>query len=252
MSDATRLNTPDVAPWFSAHAVRYGDLAFLSGCMPLDLEGRLVEGDFESQMHTTLGNLAVVLEYLGAGFGDVLRTTVWVTQIAERPTVRAVRTEYFGETRTAGTLVEVPRLAIPGAMVAIDCIAGVGSHERQEIKAPELEPQFSADAVRYGDFVFVTGCVATGREGNVVGDGDLAAQTRQTLENLRWSLRAAGADLGDVLKTNVYMTDCSQRALTYDIRTEFFGAAPPASTMLEVSALGRPELLIEIDAIAAA
>jgi 2-iminobutanoate/2-iminopropanoate deaminase len=136
-------------------------------------------------------------------------------------------------------------------MVAIECIAGRGTHERVELEAPELEPQFSADAVRYGDLVFVTGCVATDVDGNVVGEGDLAAQMRRTLDNLRWSLRAAGLDLGDILKTNVYMTDVSQRALTYDIRTEYFGAAPPASTMLEVGALGRPELLIEIDAIAA-
>jgi 2-iminobutanoate/2-iminopropanoate deaminase len=246
-----RIDTPGVAPWFSAHAVKHGDLAFLSGAMPLDADGALVEGDFATQMHATLRNLGLVLESVGAGFGDVLRTNVWLTEIAERPTVRAVRTEYFGETKTASTLVEVPRLAVEGAMVAMDCIAGVGGHLRMEIKAPELEPQFSADAVRYGDLVFVTGCVATDSEGTVVGEGDLAAQMRQTLDNVRWSLRAAGLDLADILKTNVYMTNVSERALTYDIRTEYFGAAPPSSTMLEVTALGRPELLIEIDAIAA-
>jgi enamine deaminase RidA (YjgF/YER057c/UK114 family) len=124
--------------------------------------------------------------------------------------------------------------------------------ERVEVKVPELYPMFSADAVRYGDLIFVSGCVSADSEGNIVGEGDLAAQTRKTLDNLRMILQASGADLKDVLKTTVFMLDISQRGLTHDIRREYFGDFPPASTMVEVRALGRPEYLIEIDAIAAA
>src|SRR5204862_7928157 len=122
--------------------------------------------------------------------------------------------------------------------------------ERVEVKAPELYPMFSADAVRYGDLIFVSGCVAADSEGNIVSD-DLATQTRKTLDNLRMVLQAAGADLKDVLKTTVFMLDISQRGVTHEIRQEYFGDSPPASTMVEVKGLGRPEYLIEIDAIAA-
>jgi enamine deaminase RidA (YjgF/YER057c/UK114 family) len=124
--------------------------------------------------------------------------------------------------------------------------------ERTEVKVPGLYPMFSADAVRFGDLIFVSGCVSADSEGNIVGEGDLAVQTRTTLDNLRMVLQAAGADLKDVLKTTVYMLDISQRGVTHDIRKEYFGESPPASTMLEVKGLGRPEYLIEIDAIAAA
>jgi 2-iminobutanoate/2-iminopropanoate deaminase len=124
--------------------------------------------------------------------------------------------------------------------------------ERTEIEVPGLYPMFSADAVRYGDLIFVSGCVSADSEGNIVGEGDLAVQTRQTIENLRMVLQASGAELKDVLKTTVFMLDISQRGLTHDIRKEYFGDSPPASTMVEVKGLGRPEYLIEIDAIAAA
>jgi enamine deaminase RidA (YjgF/YER057c/UK114 family) len=124
--------------------------------------------------------------------------------------------------------------------------------ERSEVEAPGLYPMFSADAVRYGDLIFVSGCVSADGEGNIVGEGDLAAQTRKTLDNLRMVLQASGADLKDVLKTTVFMLDISQRGVTHDIRQEYFGDSPPASTMVEVKGLGRPEYLIEIDAIAAA
>jgi enamine deaminase RidA (YjgF/YER057c/UK114 family) len=124
--------------------------------------------------------------------------------------------------------------------------------ERSEIKVAGLYPMFSADAVRYGDLIFVSGCVSADSEGNIVGEGDLAAQTRKTLDNLRMVLQASGADLKDVLKTTVFMLDIGQRGVTHDIRKEYFGDAPPASTMVEVKGLGRPEYLIEIDAIAAA
>jgi 2-iminobutanoate/2-iminopropanoate deaminase len=123
--------------------------------------------------------------------------------------------------------------------------------ERSEVKVPGLYPMFSADAVRFGDLLFVSGCVSADGEGNIVGEGDLALQTRTTLDNLRMVLQAAGSDLEHVLKTTVFMLDISQRGVTHDIRKEYFGDSPPASTMVEVKGLGRPEYLIEIDAIAA-
>jgi enamine deaminase RidA (YjgF/YER057c/UK114 family) len=123
--------------------------------------------------------------------------------------------------------------------------------EIRRIKAEGLQKMFSADAICYGDTLYVSGCVPLNADGSLVGAGDLDAQTRKTLSNLQLVLTAAGTDFGHVLKTTVYLTDISQRAVTHAIRREIFGQRPPASTMVEVSALGGEGIMIEIDAIAA-
>jgi 2-iminobutanoate/2-iminopropanoate deaminase len=120
-----------------------------------------------------------------------------------------------------------------------------------EIKAEGLQEMFSADAIRYGDLLFVSGCVPLDSAGNLVGRGDLEAQTRKTLENLELVLRSAGTGFEHVLKTTVFMTNIEQRGVTHAIRAEIFGKRPPASTMVEVSRLGGEGIEIEIDAIAA-
>jgi enamine deaminase RidA (YjgF/YER057c/UK114 family) len=121
----------------------------------------------------------------------------------------------------------------------------------EEIKADGLQAMFSADAIRYGDLVFVSGCVPLDTDGNLVGAGDLERQTRKTLENLELVLRSAGTDFQHVLKTTVYLTNIEERGVTHAIRREIFGARPPASTMVEVSRLGGEGIEVEIDAIAA-
>jgi 2-iminobutanoate/2-iminopropanoate deaminase len=121
----------------------------------------------------------------------------------------------------------------------------------ETIEAEGLQEMFSADAIRYGDLLFVSGCVPLATDGTLVGRGDLEAQTRKTLSNLELVLRAAGTDFAHVLKTTVYLTDISRRGVTHAIRAEIFGQRPPASTMVEVSALGGDGIEIEIDAIAA-
>lgn len=115
----------------------------------------------------------------------------------------------------------------------------------------DIQPMFSADAIRHGDLLFVSGCVPLDTEGNLVGKGDLAAQMRKTLENLGTVLAAAGCSFEDVIKTGVFITDIKKKPLTYDVRREFFGDRPPASTMVEVSSLDGEGVEIEIDAIAA-
>jgi enamine deaminase RidA (YjgF/YER057c/UK114 family) len=122
--------------------------------------------------------------------------------------------------------------------------------ELQPVEA-DIQPMFSADAMRYGDLLFVSGCVPLDHEGNLVGKGDLAAQMRKALENLGTVLAAAGTDFEHVIKTSVFLTDISKKPLTYDVRREFFGSRPPASTLVEVSGLDGEGLEVEIDAIAA-
>lgn len=101
-----------------------------------------------------------------------------------------------------------------------------------------------------GRIVCCSGAVSLAADGSVVGKGDIVAQTRQTLENLRLSLEAAGATFDDVVKINSYLTDFSLFPQIAPVRAEYLKEPYPASTTVEVSALIFPELMIEIEAIA--
>ena len=105
-------------------AVRAGDLLFVSGCVPVDSEGKLVgDGDVVAQTRQALENVGRVLEAAGVTFADIAKVTLYLTDVDDRPKINPVRREFFGETRPASTLVEVSRLAIPGAKVEIEAVA---------------------------------------------------------------------------------------------------------------------------------
>jgi reactive intermediate/imine deaminase len=105
-------------------AVQAGGLLFVSGIVPVDGAGRLVGGeDVVAQTRQVFENMRAVLEAGGCGFEDVVKVTVYLTDIDDRPLINPLRQEVFGEARPASTLVEVPRLAVEGAKVEIECIA---------------------------------------------------------------------------------------------------------------------------------
>jgi reactive intermediate/imine deaminase len=104
--------------------------------------------------------------------------------------------------------------------------------------------------VNRGKTVYIAGQVAFDATGALVGKQDFIAQTRQVMENLKAALASAGATFENVVKVNTYVTDMSQIQALREIRTSYFGANPPASTLVQVVALARPELMIEIEAIA--
>ncbi|HKP09924.1 MAG TPA: RidA family protein [Gaiella sp.] len=109
-------------------AVRAGDLLFVSGVVAVDGEGKLVGGeDVVAQARQVFESMAVVLDAAGCSFADVVKVTIFLTDVDDRPLVNPVRQEVFGSTRPASTLVEVPRLAVEGAKIEIDCVALVPS-----------------------------------------------------------------------------------------------------------------------------
>ncbi len=103
-------------------------------------------------------------------------------------------------------------------------------------------------AVRDGNHVFVSGTTATDSSGKIVGVGDAAAQTRQTLENIKRALEKAGARLDDVVRTRIYVTDISRWEAIGRVHGEYFGAIRPATAMVEVRKLIDPSMLVEIEA----
>jgi reactive intermediate/imine deaminase len=123
---------------------------------------------------------------------------------------------------------------------------------REEIRVPELAEPVShyTDAVRAGDLLFVSGCIAVDGEGRLVGGDDVVAQTRQVFANVEAILAAAGASIRDVVKVTVFLTDVGDRAAVNTVRKEVFGDTRPASTLVEVSKLVVDRARVEIEVVA--
>jgi 2-iminobutanoate/2-iminopropanoate deaminase len=122
------IRAPELVPPLGPYsdAVRHDGLLYVSGCVPLDQDGKLVgEGDFIAQARQAFENLGHVLRAGGADFANVLKLTIYLTDIADRPHMTPVRHEFLGETRPASTLVEVSALAVPGIKVEVEAIAAV-------------------------------------------------------------------------------------------------------------------------------
>ena len=102
-------------------------------------------------------------------------------------------------------------------------------------------------AVRIGNHIWVAGTTATDENGNVVGVGDAAVQTRYALQKIGRALECAGATFADVVRTRMFVTDISQWEIIGRIHGEIFGSIRPASTMVEVAKLVDPQHLIEIE-----
>src|SRR5262245_47534830 len=101
-----------------------------------------------------------------------------------------------------------------------------------------------------GHTIYISGQIAFDRDGNIIGAGDFRAQTVRVFENLKAALAAAGATFEHVVKVTTFVTDMKNAPILREVRANYFGKNPPAGTLVQISGLVIPELMIEIEAIA--
>ena len=106
-------------------AVRWDDTLYISGIPPLDANGRVVSEDPAAQARQVFENMKIILDAAGATFADVLKVTVYLTDVNDRTKINPVRQEYFGAARPASTLIGINELAIPGMKVEIEAVVGL-------------------------------------------------------------------------------------------------------------------------------
>jgi reactive intermediate/imine deaminase len=138
-------------------------------------------------------------------------------------------------------------------LTAVPAIAFAQAPKIRRTNPPELSKPTGYTHVvdaSGGRTVYISGQIALDKDGKVVGEGDMKAQVEQVFKNLQTALAAAGATFKDVVKMNTYMTDLAQVQAVREVRGRYFGDVTPASTLVQVVHLARPEFLIEIEVVA--
>jgi enamine deaminase RidA (YjgF/YER057c/UK114 family) len=127
------------------------------------------------------------------------------------------------------------------------------SMKKKAVSSPHVKeprPQTWSNCVVRGDQVFISGMTAHDLAGNVMGDGSMYDQTARTFEKVKHMIEAAGGQMDDIVKLLIFVTDITQRDDVWRARAECFTGDFPSCSLVEVSALATPEILVEIEAVA--
>lgn len=235
-----------------SRAVRVGDMVLQSGTTAIDRQGNVRGvGDVARQVETIMTIAGWSMGKAGGSLADVVRSRIYVTDIAVGDAAARTLARHFRDVRPAATLVQVNGLARPDQLVEIefDAVDGARQAGRRISSGRPIEEEYAySRAVRVGDRVFVSGTTALNPTGSVDAIGDLYGQTRRVMETIFRALAEAGGTREDLVYTKTFLTTFEGHADYTRAWLEALGDVRPVSTLLVVPALVRPELLIEVEA----
>jgi enamine deaminase RidA (YjgF/YER057c/UK114 family) len=243
-------------PGVSFHPSRTLFTAGLTGRNP---DGTVAAGGMAGQTRRTLERLQPILAKAGTGFDNVVKQLVYVTDLdAYNSDGRPERAKFFGATRAASTGLVVRRLADPALLIEVELVVDVpGSPQGKPLLEKYNVENHGGNfhqgvVVNGGRLLYLAGQVANNIDGSVAGAGDWRRQAEKVYENIGHLLRAAGAAPGAVVKETTWVLSIdSWRGSSVPVRGGFYDGDFPASTLVEIPGLARPEFLVEIDVIAA-
>ena len=246
-----------------------GNLIFVGGQVSADSRGRATSrGDIATQTRNTFENINRVLKEAGADMTDVVKLNTYYQFDGEGPEITEfweqmtkVRLEYLPDPGPAATAVRVNGFGSEDLLIEIEAIAAVGVEKTRLMPKDHWDwsiPTPFPQGWKAGNLVFVGGQISADSRGRTISPGDIAAQTRNTFENIRLVLKEAGANMTDVVKLNTYyqfdgegpeITDFWEQMTK--VRLEYLPDPGPSGTAVRVNGFAYEGLLIEVEAIAA-
>jgi enamine deaminase RidA (YjgF/YER057c/UK114 family) len=247
----------DSRPHLYSQAIKTGNAIYVSGQVSCDAKGNIVgRGDFEVQMGMSLENMKHTLAAAGATMDEVIFMHMFSKdeRYMHRDSYTRVWTKYFHSPFPACTSIQYGNLAVRGLMTEFDGIAEIGRQEtiRPPDVADSIPGQLYPQATKVNNRIYVSGQTSWDEKGNSVGQGDFETQTRVVYENMRRTLKAAGAEMSNVVKLGIFTRDMRliRRGQYGKIFKEFFGNHCPAVTAVQVDNFWRSDYMLEIEAIA--
>ncbi|MGH7389751.1 MAG: Rid family hydrolase [Candidatus Rokuibacteriota bacterium] len=235
-----------------SRALRVGDTVLQSGTTAIDRQGTVRgEGDVAAQVEAIMTIARWSMGKAASALEDVVRSRIYVTDIALADQAGRAVARYFRDVRPAATLVQVSGLARPAQLIEIelDAVDGARTKGQRISSGRAIEETYGySRAVRVGDRVFISGSTALDARGEVEAPGDMYRQTRRTMDTILAALEHAGGAPGDLVYTKTFVTDLAKTPDYTRAWLEALGDVRPASTLLGIPALVRPEMLIEIEA----
>jgi enamine deaminase RidA (YjgF/YER057c/UK114 family) len=211
------------------------------------------------QARRAFERLQAVLSQAGAKFDDVVKQLVYVTDLEAYNAVgRAERAKFFGAARPASTGLVVRRLADPAMLIEVELVVDLAG----SLQGRPLLEKYNAE-VHGGDFhqgvmvnggrlLYLAGQVANNPDGSVAGPSDWRRQAEKIYENIGHVLGAAGATPASAVKETTWVLSIDAwRQHGAPVRRAFYKGDFPASTLVEIPGLARPDFLVEIEVIAA-
>lgn len=241
----------EVANTHFSQGIRTGNLVFVAGQLAVDNELRLLGNeDAAAQARRIFEAFKRILAAAGATLQDVVWLQFFMIDVGDREKITPARREYFGDNRPVSTLIQVPKLAVPGARLEVNAIAALGN--KQYIGEGHLDQLINthySEGIRVGDLVFVAGQGAHDANFKIVDKDNTGVQAHQILGNIRGIVEHAKSRLEDAVWTQAFMTDVRDEAKV-EAQYVQFGRARPCKSTVEVSALAMPGMRLEINCIA--